>query len=262
MDILIPFDFSELKWKPLSGHTGAMRRLSGVELVQEVWNRLHTGHQTLFLGIAVDFPQPLSRDHLLHAAKSSWQQLRHSHPLIATNIGLDASGRAQMTYHTGSQLDIDNWVERTFITHIQSGVNIEAVRTMVGTWNIPNSAGDQTFLHFIYSDSPTEGNITNAGFLFHTHHSPFDGVGLQTTASMYLDLLVTTITHNMMPLEWGTEISNLIPPALDVLKSEEPRPVADSGEVPSLDSPAYMATALLFQENQKVTSVVLFVWYI
>ncbi|KAE9386158.1 hypothetical protein BT96DRAFT_981838 [Gymnopus androsaceus JB14] len=256
--ILTRFDFSTLPWKLLYDHgdnrIGTARRLSGVELVQEVWNRLHTGYQTLFLGVEVTFSQPLRRDDLVEAAKSAWQQLRYLHPLIATNIDFDQSGAAQISYHSASQLDVDKWVERTLLTNHEDCVDLEAVRTRVASMKIPNSAGDQTFLHFLSIDAAAPEEVTTAGFLFHTHHTPFDGVGIQTTASMYIDLLTTTITNGTTPLEWGTEISNLLPPALDILMPDEPLPVAaDSQEIPTLDNPAYIAAAVLFQENQKVS---------
>jgi len=233
----------------LDNGASAVRPLSGGEIVQEVWNRLHNGHHTLFLGVEVDFFKNVIKSQVVSASKEAWKRLRYSNPLVASTIDLDSSGTAQLFYRTGNVQTVNQWSDRTFLMHERVDVSLEAVRVEVGSLNIPTAAGDQTMLHFVHD---VTGQHSKVGLLFHTHHSSFDGVGVHTLASIYLDHLTQVLCNEGQVLEWGAEIDNLLAPAMDVLEPLEPRPVdVDSTETPSFDNPAYMTIGTLLESNQK-----------
>jgi hypothetical protein len=151
-----------------------------------------------------------------------------------------------LTYTTTSPQEITQWVQRTFIIHPPSHIDLDELRVNEGLKEVPSSDGDHTWMHLLPGET-ANGAVSEFGLLFHTHHSPFDGAGLKIVMTRYLTQLVKVLSDTSGTselLEWGNELGNLPPAAYSILNSNEPLPVSpDSPEEPTFDHEYYKSSA-------------------
>ncbi|KAJ8495122.1 hypothetical protein ONZ45_g13002 [Pleurotus djamor] len=99
-------------------------------------------------------------------------------------------------------------------------------------------------------DQP-DGLVKKFGFLFHTHHAPFDGDGLKVIVNMYLTQLAKSLSPRdtpQPPLQWGSEGVNLAPAVFNILLPSVPQPILPGApEEPSFSHPYYGTLGAILQ---------------
>ncbi|KAF8876712.1 hypothetical protein CPB85DRAFT_1398188 [Mucidula mucida] len=203
-------------------------------------NRYMNGDQTLFFALSIELLTTVSREQLIVACRESWLWLRYQIPIVACTIYVDGDDQGHLQYHSPTPKSASAWADRTFCVH--SGLDLDALRSEVGTWSVPSAAGDQTWLHFSCSDS-NAAHVPEFGLLFHSHHAPFDGTGVKLIMARFFDRLSQLLIHSSsddIALQWGSEIDNLTPSVSDVLSDDEPLPIPLlSDDLPSFLHPYY-----------------------
>ncbi len=187
--LLAKFDLEQFQWKCCRTDDGAeahIRLLAGGERTHDIMNRHVQGDQTLFFAVYVDLASPYERAKIVDICRDAWKWLRYHVPIIACTISVDDDDTGHLEYHSPTPSGLEEWVARTFVVHDQQVLDLNELRTQVGQTRIPSGAGDQTWLHFAAHASVADDAITRVGFLFQSHHAPFDGPGIKLVFSRYL----------------------------------------------------------------------------
>ncbi|KAK0454750.1 hypothetical protein EV421DRAFT_1729883 [Armillaria borealis] len=240
-DLLSKYDLSKSEWEPLpDGTPGRRRILSGAEIVEDIWNRLFKGYQTLFFAVSLDVSTIPTSD-VTAGCREAWKWLRYNIPTIAVPVEVDEKDISRFVYHAATPESVEAWADRTCIVHKQDVVDLDALRELVCGAKVPSADGDATWLHVAIPKGAD--SISKLGFLLHTQHAPFDGTALKFIFNLYLAQLAKILgsgTYAPDVLPWGKEVDNLLPAAMNVLASHEPQPIpTSSGETPDASHPYY-----------------------
>lgn len=215
-----PMDYSRFDWKTPKADDPSYywREALGGEVFQDVCNQNH-GEQNLFLGVQVTFTNPISAPDLIARARDAWEALRFDIPTIAATTERDSEGDTFISYRLAKDsAQVKEWSKRTVRLH-EGAKDLDEVRYIVGQRRIPEENGDQTFL-WIHPKSST-----SYGILLHTHHTPFDGGGVQILMNTFLARLSKLIINPSLAttdsLAWGEEHKNLTLPTSAILNSTE-----------------------------------------
>ncbi|KAF9262402.1 hypothetical protein L218DRAFT_945258 [Marasmius fiardii PR-910] len=250
--LLTKINFSQYEWKEIPAKDGAVGRgrpCSGGEVSQDQWNRLFKGDQTLFFGTYVELSTPVTQSQLVQASRDAWISLRYNIPTVAASI-YHEENRPFIAYYTATSAEIDKWANRTLTVTTQDTLDLDALRRELGQEKVPSSTGDHTWMHLAVESGSSTGPNAKAGFLFHTHHGPFDGTALKVITNAYLKGLVKAVSGEDVKasLQWGKEFDNLPPSAFTVLDPSEPLPIAPgSSEEPSFQHPFYGSLGMVLQ---------------
>ncbi|KAG2119206.1 hypothetical protein DEU56DRAFT_929802 [Suillus clintonianus] len=244
-NFLARYDLEQFKWKPFKGEggqNGCVRPLGGSEHAQDILDRHFKGDQTLFFAVIVDLHIPVSITKLSSSAQESWCWLRFQIPTVASSVNGSDHELPTLSYTTASPQEINRWAQRTLIVHSPSHIDLDQLRANEGQKKVPSSDGDYTWLHLVPGEI-ADGTVSKFGLLFHTHHSPFDGVGIKIVANRYLAQLAKVLSDSHSAsesIEWGNELKNLPSAAYNILNSNESLPIPpDSLEEPSFDHEYY-----------------------
>ncbi|KAK0230392.1 hypothetical protein IW262DRAFT_1291523 [Armillaria fumosa] len=249
--LLAKFDLEQFQWKYFHTGDGAdahIRLLAGGERTHDIMNRHVQGDQTLFFAVYVDLTSAHETEKIIDTCRDTWKWLRYYVPIIACTISVDDADSGYLEYHSPTPSGVEEWVARTFIVHDQQVLDLNELRTQVGQTRIPSATGDQTWLHFVANASVADDAITRVGFLFQSHHAPFDGPGIKLIFSRYLNQVAgslgTSLPHDFV---WGSEVHNLTPCVYNILSTLEPCPIPPhSGEQPSFDKPYYQSMQTIY----------------
>ncbi|KAG7447560.1 uncharacterized protein BT62DRAFT_918842 [Guyanagaster necrorhizus] len=249
--LLAKFDLEQFQWKCLHTDDGAearIRLLAGGECAHDIMNRYVQGDQTLFFAVYVDLEYAFARAKIIETCRNAWKWLRYHVPIIACTISVRDDNYSYLEYHSPTPSGADEWVGRTFVVHDQQVLDLNELRTQVGQTRIPSSAGDQTWLHFVTHASAADDTITRVGFLFQSHHAPFDGPGIKLVSSHYLTQVARSLdSSTSYDIAWGNEVHNLSPCVYNILSAVEPRPIPPhSAEQPSFDHPYYQSMQTIY----------------
>ncbi|KAK0461740.1 uncharacterized protein EV420DRAFT_125611 [Desarmillaria tabescens] len=249
--LLAKFDLEQFQWKCFHADDGAearIRLLAGGERTHDIMNRHAQGDQTLFFAVYADFTSAFARAKIIDTCRDAWKWLRYHVPIIACTISVDDDDSGYLEYHSPTPNGVEEWAERTFVVHDQQVLDLNELRMKVGQARIPSAAGDQTWLHFVAHASTVDDTITRVGFLFQSHHAPFDGPGIKLVFSRYLAQVARSLGSSA-PCDfiWGSETHNLSPCVYNILSTLEPRPISPhSGEHPSFDKPYYQSIQTIY----------------
>ncbi|PBK74299.1 hypothetical protein ARMSODRAFT_583137 [Armillaria solidipes] len=240
-DLLSKHDLSKSEWEPLpDGTPGRRRILSGAEIVEDIWNRLFKGYQTLFFAVYLDVAT-IPTSNITAACREAWKWLRYNIPTIAVPVEVDEKDVSRFVYHAATPESAEAWADRTCIVHRQDVVDLDVLRELVCSARVPSADGDATWLHVAIPKGAD--SISKLGFLLHTQHAPFDGTALKFIFNLYLAQLAKILSSDTYApdvLPWGKEVDNLLPAAMNVLASHEPQPIhTSSGEAPTANHPYY-----------------------
>ncbi|KAK0491397.1 hypothetical protein IW261DRAFT_1556551 [Armillaria novae-zelandiae] len=249
--LLAKFDLEQFQWKRFHTDDGAearIRLLAGGECTHDIMNRHIQGDQTLFFAVYVDLTSAHSRTKIMGTCRDAWKWLRYYVPIIACTISVDDVDSGYLEYHSPTPSGVEEWVARTFIVHDQQVLDLNELRTQVGQTRIPSAAGDQTWLHVVANVSVADDAITRVGFLFQSHHAPFDGPGIKLIFSRYLTQVASSLGSSMpCDFAWGSEVHNLTPCVYSILSTLEPCPIPPhSGEHPSFEKPYYQSMQTIY----------------
>ncbi|KAJ7621281.1 hypothetical protein FB45DRAFT_928857 [Roridomyces roridus] len=241
-ELLTKFDYDKFIWRQSSANESQhfQRALAGSEVVQELWNRVDKGHQTLFFAVHLRLATPQSEAAIQEVARRSWIHLRHQTPIVATTCGLDENEFPLLKYAVPDVNQVREWAARTLIVHTQATIDLNGLREELGYQKIPSAAGDQTWMHLVVASSSTE--VEEIGLVFHTAHAPTDGNGAKIILHGFLSEFAKQLgsTASEEQLIWGDEIQRLAPALFTVLNADEPLLIKPgSNEEPSFAHPAY-----------------------
>lgn len=256
--LLAKFDLEQFQWKSFHTDDGAeahIRLLAGGECTHDIMNRHVQGDQTLFFAVYVDLTSAYKRTKIIDTCRDAWKWLRYYVPIIACTISVDDDDAGHLEYHSPTPSGVEEWVARTFIVHDQQVLDLNELRTQVGQTRIPSAAGDQTWLHFVANASVADDAITRVGFLFQSHHAPFDGPGIKLVFSRYLTQVASSLGSSVpCDFVWGSEVHNLTPCVYNILSALEPCPIPPhSGEQPSFDKPYYQSMQAIYSDVLKAS---------
>lgn len=176
-------------------------------------NRYKFGQHILFRGINLTMANSMTTEEFLTKVRNTWEALRFQEPIIALRTEYDARENILMSYRAVEHLrDLNDWSART-IRFCEGETDLDELRFQKGQDKIPEENGDQTFLHVIARSS------TSFGLLFHSHHGPFDGVGMKVLFTKFCKLFASGV--DAKSLDWGKEGSNLAPGFLSILDEKE-----------------------------------------
>lgn len=216
-----PVDFTRFDWKPNPEDPNYYTREAlGGEVIEDIWNRFHSGEQNLFLGIQIKFISPISTNDLVARVRETWEALRFDIPTLAATTEQDSKGDTYLSYRVAqTSEEVKEWSKRTVRVYGQAN-DLDEVRYEVGKRRIPEENGDQTFIWILNKSD------TSYGFLLHTHHTPFDGGAIQIIMNEFLTRLSRLILNPALAstdsLAWSSEHNNLTPPTSAILNSTEP----------------------------------------
>ncbi|KAF5387466.1 hypothetical protein D9757_007781 [Collybiopsis confluens] len=210
--ILKKIDLEKYVWKDLPPSNGFKGRIRLLSGGEIVQDTMNRYNKG-FQTLFFAFYVDLTSKHSASAVTDSW--------LSTTPIPLPTSSS-----------DVAEWADNTFIVHKVVGpdLDLNSLRSELGQSIVPSKSG--------------------AGFIFHTHHAPFDGVGVKIVANIFLKEFASALGGAQIDkgLEWGTEMDNLLPAACDVLRPTEPIPIhPGSDEEPTFNHPFYSATRQVMQ---------------
>ncbi|KAF9494103.1 hypothetical protein BDN71DRAFT_1507998 [Pleurotus eryngii] len=249
--ILAKFDSTRFLWKEFPSEGTVSRILGGGELVRDVNNRHMKGEQNLFVGAHVNVSATVSGSQLTNAARATWLWLRYHVPVIATSIVPDDEGTSRLVYKPANEAEVNEWASRTFIVSQHPQADAEPLRLKLGEEKISSEDGLQTWAHLVLTPGSDRDPITKFGFLVRTHHAPFDGVGLKILLNRYLIQLAKHLGSTdvpQSPLQWGSEVANLLPAVYSILLPSVPRAIpSDSSEEPSSTHPYYGTMGAMLQ---------------
>lgn len=179
-DLLSKYDLSKSEWEPLpDGTPGRMRILSGAEIVEDIWNRLFKGYQTLFFAVYLDVATIPTSD-VTAVCREAWKWLRYNIPTIAVPV-VDEKDVSHFVYHTATPESVEAWADRTCIVHGQDVVDLDDLRELVCGAKVPSADGDATWLHVAIPKGTD--SISKLGFLLtrSTHLSTVPHSSLSST---------------------------------------------------------------------------------
>ncbi|KAF5388790.1 hypothetical protein D9757_005575 [Collybiopsis confluens] len=251
-NLLAKIDFDKYTWKSLpsaNGFEGRGRLLAGGELVQDVLNRYNKGFQTLFFAFYADLTAEHAAAEVIEAGRDAWVKLRYLVPTIAALVTIDDDDSPLLRYYSTSADGISAWANQTFTVHQTDvpEIDLDVLRRDLGQLKVPSQHDQETWMHLVMAKT---GMISKLGFLFHTHHSPFDGSAVKILANLYLKEFAKALGGVKVAdnLKWGDEISHLLPAAFNIILPTEPRPIhPDSDERPTFHHPYYAETQKVVQ---------------
>ena len=240
------FDLDKYAWQISNkgGSVRAERLLAGGEILQVLWNIYNKGEHLLFFGVDVDAIVPVKYNKLVSAVKETWEWLRFHIPTVAAQSTSNDKDEYIMVYNAAkSKEDVNHWVARTIIEDRVDSINLDDLRETLGPKPVPDSNGDQTWLHLVTKKS--SDTVDSFGLLIHTDHTFFDGPALKKLTNRFLKRLAVVLSASdsapKETLNWGTETANLPPCFYDGIDvSKEPLPVpTSSSAVPRMSNLYY-----------------------
>ena len=225
----MPLDSCRYVWRK-DDHvpTRFKRELGGGELIEDAWTTYNRGEQNLFLGLYITISQPLDVTEFVELLTKAWISTRWDVPTIASQVLHEPREATPiptvfLTYDLPQNASwVEIWAQRTII--LKHGYeDLDGLRYDIGYGIIPaKDLEPQTFIYVLQLPS------NQFGLLFHTSHVPFDGAGLKMVGSKLLEHLSQYIADSsyasleVMRMKWGSEGSQLLPTASDVLPKQDP----------------------------------------
>lgn len=235
MGILPPIDYSRFDWKPSKPEDPSYysREAQGGEPLHDFDNRYQSGEQTLFLAAQVAFTNPISPSNLISHVRPVWETLRFETPTLAATIEQDEKDDTFISYRVAKDYDVVKaWSQRTLRLR-DNAKNLDELRCQLSQHRLPEETGDQTFIYVLAQSDKSYG------FLFHSHHTPFDGSAVQIILNDLITRVCSLIAGSTSTppeyLAWGTEQKNLTPATCAILSPSEAK-----------DGPLFDETAMLY----------------